>query len=169
MSVLHLRRLGVHLQLVGFASLVLSTEQPTRHLVQQVLQHASIVPVALRLFNGTLELLNLRLRSFVGELPHDTVQEIHTSKSPSDAWKHRSSIFWQSDLCSSSHMGKHISLPKLDQSQLRIVGMSRVIFKAVASGTKQSESFVEICLVSTSSILSAELDATAEEVAYQAR
>ena len=79
---LHVGHLGggsVALQFVNFAGLILATEKTRWKGLEKLLEQTGVL--ILRVIDDALQLLNLRLSSFVIQLTHDRVEEVDTTKS----------------------------------------------------------------------------------------
>ena len=51
---------------------------------------------------------------------------------------------WQLHLCSTADMREYIALAELDQSELYVVAVGRVILQTVAACAEQAEGFKEV-------------------------
>lgn len=118
----HLLRLSIRLELIRFASMVITAKYTARDLIQQVFEKARIL--FLRLGNGAFQILHLRLCRLVAELSHYGVKEVYTTKGTSNQGIYWTSRALQLHLCSTTYVWEHITLAEFDQSQFGIVAMS---------------------------------------------
>jgi hypothetical protein len=158
-QVAHGGSVGVLLELVGLARLVLAAEDAVRKLTQQLLDLALVLcPVSV--CDGTLELLQLRLGSLVGNLTAHGVQEVDTTKGTSNDGVNLLARLLDVEASVTTNVGEDVALSHLNQSQLSIVRVCRVVFQAVSRGTKQTQGLVEVR--STSTGASTEINAASQ-------
>ncbi|KAG9967014.1 hypothetical protein KCU61_g36, partial [Aureobasidium melanogenum] len=104
----HLRSSSVTLQLVNFAGLVFAAEKAGRKGLEKLLEQAGIL--FLRVIHDALQLLKLRLSSFVIQLTHDRVKEVDTTKGTRDDGVDRMAGPLDTDLGVAADVRKDITL-----------------------------------------------------------
>lgn len=157
---------GVGLKVVGLSGKVgvrLAEERPW-DLVEDFLQAGVGLLVGVGFVQLGVEDLDFGLEHFVGNLTDDRVKEISHSKGTSN--KRIDLLALDVLLGVVTDMWKHIDT-HLDESELNIVGVSRVVLDTMESSSKKSERFVQISTASFLSVLPTELDTFLELFPYQ--
>ena len=135
MGILHLDSSSICLEFACFASLILSSEDTRRGLLQQCLQQADVTFAAI--LHGPLKFLDLGLRSFIGEFAlryiscrmvtvrcpvyHHGIEEIHTPERSSDNRKYglgRSGQFYH---CFPTNMWKDPTFTEFNKCKFHVV------------------------------------------------
>ena len=124
--ILHLRSLGISLELIGFGSLIFVTKESIGKLAQEVLDNACILAVIVGRY-CPFKLLQFRLSGLVREFAHDGVKEVHASKRAGYNGVERPASPLDMDLGIATDMGKYVAFAHFDQYKLDVIGMRRVI------------------------------------------
>ena len=135
MGILHLDSSSICLEFASFASLILSSEDTRWGLLQQCLQQADVTAAAV--LHGTLKILDLGLRSFIGEFTlryiscrmervrspiyHHGIQEIYAPERSSNNRKHGLRRSGQFHHCSSTNMWKDPTFTKFNKSKFHVI------------------------------------------------
>ena len=135
MGVLHLDSSSICLEFACFASLILSSKDTRRGLLQQRLQQADVAFAAI--LHGTLKFLDLGLRSFIGEFAliyiscrmetmrssiyHHGIKEIHSPERSSDNRKYGLGRSGQFHHCFSTNMWKDPTFTEFNKSKFHVI------------------------------------------------
>lgn len=95
------------------------------------------------------------------------MKEISAAKGASDDGVDLAAGARNSELGAATNMREDIALAELDQGQFGIVGVSRIVFKTVATSSEKTKGFVKIFLVSIATKLTAQFNRLAEELPDQ--
>lgn len=167
--VLHVRSVGVRLELVRFTSWVIAStaKDAWGNLLEDVLEQRSIR--VLSMTDSAFKLLELRLCSLVAELAHHRVEEVDATESSSDNGEDGVTGTTNLHLSAAADMREDITLAHFDQSKLCVVAVRREIFQAVTSCTKQTQCLEEVFVILGVLVPSSQVDGFAKEIPDESR
>ena len=126
---------GISLKFVRFAGRVITAaENAGGDLVKDVLEQRRVIVLCVA--DGTFELFKLRLRSFIAEFTHHTVEEVDTTEGTGHDGEDRVASTTKLHLGAATNVREDIALTHLNQSKFGVVAVRGEILEAVAASTK---------------------------------